>query len=290
MARLNRNNIDRKTNKPNPKNTESLFNDQLLNRSMQTRRDDDIIRTPKRTLYDIDYAMKWYIENEMQPQVDSNKNLVNVPVIYSSGEKWDNVRRLGYIRDEKGMLQSPLIMLKRNSAAERDMHLDVNRHHTDNQLIYREKYNERNRYEDELFPIPLNQKANSKKIYVVDIPKYVDVEYDMMIWCDFTTQLNDLIDQIIPYNRFAWGNEGNKFTTILGSVSFETVNTAGEDRLVRATIPMTVKGTLLSAQETRRETVKKMYSVKKVSFDSTLNNETTSPSLSGSGMDQDVTE
>ena len=181
-------------------------------------------------------------------------------------------------------------MLKRNSAAERDMHLDVNRPHTDNQLIYREKYNERNRYEDELFPIPLNKKANSKKIYVVDIPKYVDVEYDMMIWCDFTTQLNDLIDQIIPYNRFAWGNEGNKFTTILGSVSFETVNTAGEDRLVRATIPMTVKGTLLSAQETRFETVKKMYSIKKVSFDSTLNNETVSPSLTGSGIDQDVIE
>lgn len=290
MARLNRNNIDRKTNKPNPKNTESLLNDQILNRAQQTRRDDDVIRTPKRTLYDIDYAMKWYIENEIQPQVLANKNLMPVPVIFSSGEKWDNVRRLGYIRDEKGMLQSPLIMIKRNSATERDMHLDVNRQQTGNRLIYKSKYNARNRYEDELFPIPINKKANSKKIYVVDIPKYVDVEYDLMMWCDFTTQLNDLIDQILPHSRYAWGNEGNKFTSILGSISFETVNSVGEDRLVRATIPLTVKGTLLSEQETRIETVKKMYSVKKVSYDTKLNDETTTPSVSGSVNSQDVLE
>ena len=164
MPRINKNNIDRKTNKPSLQRTEGLLRDQLLNRSEQSRRDDDIIRTPKRTLYDIDYAMKWYVENEIQPQVIANKNLVSVPVIFSNGEKWDNVRRLGYIRDEKGMLQSPLIMLKRNSATERDMHLDVNRQQQANKLIFKVKYNERNRYEDELFPIPINKPANSKKI------------------------------------------------------------------------------------------------------------------------------
>ena len=136
----------------------------------------------------------------------------------------------------------------------------------------------------------LIKKLIQKKIYVVDIPKYVDIEYDMMLWCDFTTQLNDLVDQILPYSRFAWGNEGNKFTTMLGAISFETVNTAGEDRLVRATIPLTVQGTLLSAQETRIETVKKMYSVKKVSYDTTLNNETITPSTSGSVNSQNVLE
>jgi len=272
MPRQNRKNIDRKTNKPNPKRTEGLFDDPVLNRAEQVRRDDDIIRTAKRTVFDIDYAIKWYIENEIQPQITANKNLVDVPVIFSNGEKWDNVRRLGYIRDEKGMLQSPLIMLKRNSMQERDntRTLDVNRPQPGNQLIYRAKYNSRNRYEDELFPIPTNQPVESKKIYVVDVPKYVNIEYDMMLWCDFTTQMNDLVDQIMPYGRFAWGNESNKFATAMGSVSFETVNTVGEDRLVRATIPLTVMGTLLSEQETRKSTLKKMYSVKKVVFQTVI--------------------
>jgi hypothetical protein len=88
----------------------------------------------------------------------------------------------------------------------------------------------------------------------------------MMIWCDFTIQLNEMIDQILPYGRFAWGNDGNVFSTTIGSISFETVNTIGEDRLVRATIPLTVQATLLSGQEARISTVKKMYSIKQVSF------------------------
>jgi hypothetical protein len=272
MPRLNRDNIDRKTNKPNPLRTEGITNDLILNRAEQTRRDDDVIRTAQRTLYDIDYAIKSYIETEMRPQVTADGKIIPVPVIFANGEKWDNVRRLGYLRDEKGMLQSPVIMLKRNSAAERDTQrtLDVNRGDSNNQLVYRSKYNQRNRYEDELFPIPINEPQPSEKIYVIDIPKYVTIEYDMMLWCDFTSQLNDLIDQILPYGRFAWGNEANKFPTTLGQFSFETVNTVGEDRLVRATAPLTVQGTLLSAQETRMSTLRKNYSIKKVTFEQVI--------------------
>lgn len=268
MPRLNRQNIDRKTNKPDPKQTEGLTPDLILNRALQTRRDDDVVKTKQRTLYDVDFAIKWYIDNEIQPQINTNGTLLTVPVIYANGEKWDNVRRLGYLRDEKGMLQSPMIMLKRNSVAERDEQrtLDVNRPQSSNYIVHKTKYNTRNRYEDELFPIPKNEPKLSEKIYIIDIPKYVTIEYDMMVWCDFTIQLNELIDQILPYGRFAWGNDGNVFSTTIGSISFETVNTIGEDRLVRATIPLTVQATLLSGQEARMSTVKKMYSIKQVSF------------------------
>ena len=272
MPRLNRQNIDRKTNKPALPIVESMNGDRLLERSQQTRRDDDVIRTKKRTLYDIDYAIKWFIENEIQPQLNDTNTLINVPVIFSNGEKWDNVRRLGYLRDEKGMLQSPLIMLKRNSVAERDSvkTLDVNWPQSGNQIVYKQKYNEKNRYEDDLFPIPTNKKQQSEQIYVVDIPKYVTIEYDMMIWCDYTTQMNELIDQILPYGRFAWGQDATKFATAIGSISFETTNTIGEDRLVRATIPLTVQGTLLSEQESRVATLKKMYSIKQLTFDTVI--------------------
>jgi hypothetical protein len=252
-----------------------LTPDLLLNRAMQTRRDDDVVRSQQRTVYDIDYAISYFIQNDIRPQITADAELIAVPVIFANGEKWDNVRRLGYLRDEKGMLQSPVIMLKRNSVAERDAqrNLDVNRPQSANQLIHKSKYNERNRYEDELFPIPTNQIQSSQQIYVVDIPKYVTVEYELLIWCDFTEQLNELIDQIMPYGRFSWGNDGNKFPTSIGSISFETVNTIGEDRLVRATVPLTVQGTLLSAQENRISTIKKMYSVKKLTFDTVVTSE-----------------
>ena len=269
MPNYNRQNIDRKTNKPYPTRTEGITDDQILNRAEQTRRDDDVIRTPQRTAYDIDYAIKWYIENEIRPQVTVAGQLHPVPVIFANGEKWDNVRRLGYLRDEKGMLQSPVIMLKRNSIGERDTTrgLDVNRQQPGNHIIGKSKYNARNRYEDTIFPMPIGNNIQSEQIYVLDIPKYVTIMYDIMLWCDFTTQMNELVDQILPFNRFSWGNEGNKFPVSMAEFSFETVNTIGEDRLVRCTNSLTVLGTLLSAHETRLETIKKMYSVKKVSFD-----------------------
>ena len=273
MPKTNRNNIDRKTNKPNPLNSEGgIFNDPLINRADHVRRDDDVIRSKQRTIYDIDYAIKWFIDNEIQPQIKTDQTLINVPVIFANGEKADNVRRLGYLRDEKGKLQSPLIMLKRNSVQERDNNktLDVNRQQSGNHFIHKQRYNKRNRYEDVLFPIPQSQPANSQELFVIDIPKYVTLEYEMLLWCDFSTQMNDLVDQLLPYNRYGWGNEGNKYHVSMGSTSFETVNTVGEDRLVRATIPLTVLGTLLAAQETRVATIRKMYSLKKVSFDVTI--------------------
>ena len=159
-------------------------------------------------------------------------------------------------------------MLKRNSIGERDTTrgLDVNRQQPGNHIIGKSKYNARNRYEDTLFPIPTNN-IQSEQLFVIDIPKYVTIMYDIMLWCDFTVQMNELVDQILPFNRFSWGNEGNKFPVSMAEFSFETVNTIGEDRLVRCTNSLTVLGTLLSAHETRLETIKKMYSVKKVSFD-----------------------
>jgi glutaredoxin len=272
MPKFNRKNIDRKTNKSQPAITEGLLPDPILNRANQIRRDDDVIKTPRRTVYDIDFAIKWYIDNEIQPQIKDKEDLINVPVIFANGEKWDNVRRLGYLRDEKGKLQSPMIMIKRNSVQERDNKkgLDVNRNFDGNQLIYRKRFNQINRYEDQLFPTPLYEPIGSQEVYILDIPKYITVEYELLIWCDFTTQMNDLVDQIFPYNRYGWGNDENKYHVSMGSISFETVNTVGEDRLVRSSIPLTVLGTLLSGQEARIETIHKMYSIKKVSFDTVV--------------------
>ena len=267
MPIFNKQNIDQKTNKPTTIGSPNV----TLNRSLQTRRDDDVIRSPKRTLYDIDYAIKWFIENDIRPQITADQTLIDIPIIYANGEKWDNVQRLGYLRDEKGMLQSPVIMLKRNSVIERDniKTLDVNYNPNENVLTYRSKYNERNRYND---PMPNigNEGAAQDKIYIINIPKYVTIEYDMMIWCDFTMQLNDVVEQILPYGRFSWGNGPEKFPTTIGSVNFETINTVGEDRLVRATIPLTVLATLLPESEARISTIKKMYAIKKVVFDTNI--------------------
>ena len=277
MPRERRQNIDRKTNKPELKNSESPRPDPIFNRANQVRRDDDVVRTPARSVYDIDYAIKWFLENEIQPQVTADGELIDVPVIFANGEKWDNVRRLGYLRDQKGMLQSPIIVLKRNSLVERDelKKLDVNRQISGNFITYKEKYNKRSRYTDDIYPITSKfEPVTSQEIYTINVPEYVDIEYDMMIWTDFTTQMNDLVEQIMPYGTFAWGNEFNKYRTFIRQISFETINTVGEDRLVRGTLPLTVNGTLMAEQEYRQSVVQKRYSIKKLSWDTVIDVDT----------------
>ena len=267
MSRQRNFNIDRKVDKPDIRSTESVRDDQTFDRSSQVRRDDDIIRTPRRTVYNIDFALKWFVENTIQPKITGPDNeLIDVPVIYSNAEKWDSVRRLGYLRDEKGMLQSPLIILKRNSLQERDQlkKLDVNRFISGNSIIYKQQYNSINSYLDQLYPIPSKQKEGSAEMYSINIPEYVDVEYDLLMWTDFTTQMNELVEQLMPYGGFAWGNESNKYRTHIRTLSFETINTVGNDRLVRCTVPLTVNGTLLGEQEYRLSTVQKKYSLKKL--------------------------
>ena len=276
MPRYRRQNIDRKTNKPELKNTVSNIPDPIFNRANEVRRDDDVVRTPRRTVYDIDFAIKWFIENEIQPQIEADGELIDVPVIFANGEKWDNVRRLGYLRDQKGMLQSPIIVLKRNSLTERDelKKLDINYPKSGNQITYKKKYNKRNTYLDELFPLPLNTPVESEELYVINVPEYVEVGYDMMVWTDFTTQMNDLVEQIMPYGGFAWGNEFNKYKTYVRDFSFETINTVGEDRLIRCTVPLTVQGTLLGEQEFRQSVVQKRYSIKKLSWATVIDTDT----------------
>jgi hypothetical protein len=38
-----------------------------------------------------------------------------VPIIYGSPERWQQASRNGYIKDQKGQIQNPLIIFKRNS-------------------------------------------------------------------------------------------------------------------------------------------------------------------------------
>ena len=53
---------------------------------------------------------------------------------------------------------------------------------------------------------------------------------------------------------------------MIGDYGFETMNNIGEDRMVRATLPLTTKATLLFETELRKSTFEKRYSVKKINF------------------------
>jgi hypothetical protein len=239
-------------------------------RSTQIRRDDDTIKTPSCTIYDIDNAVMSFLNEVIRPEIIDNNAMVTVPVLYANAEKWAQIQSKGYMYDHNDRLMTPLISVKRNTIAERITlkKLDVNwspevdNDFARNTLTYESQYTKNNRYDR--FSV-LQGTRPKREIYVSNIPEFVDVTYDILIWTEYTEQLNSIIEQIMPTGGFAWGTTW-KFVTMLQDYTFETVSVPGEDRLIRATMPITVKGALLSQYELRRSTLQKRYSVKRVSF------------------------
>jgi hypothetical protein len=86
-----------------------------------------------------------------------------------------------------------------------------------------------------------------------------------MIWTEYTEQLNSVIEQIMPLGGFAWGTTW-KFITNIQDYTFENASSPGEDRVVRATLPLTTKATLLMPYELRRSSLQKRFSTKRITF------------------------
>ena len=64
--------------------------------------------------------MMEYMTDVVIPDVEENGTKVKVPLIYGNPERWKSATKDGYIRDQRGKIQIPLIMYKRNSIARDD--------------------------------------------------------------------------------------------------------------------------------------------------------------------------
>ena len=251
--------------KPKLNKTYSTFSrNPETNRAFEQRRDNDTIKSPTVGIYDIDHAIMEWLRAVIRPYIIENGQRIDVPVQYANGESWAQFQAKGFMYDKKGKIMTPLISIRRSSVVERDSlkTLGVNQNPEENNLLFKNQFSTVNRYDR--FAATYGKKR-SHEYYIAPLPEYVDVSYEMLIWTEYQEQMNGVIEQIMPTNGFAWGTTW-KFTTMLQDVSFETITATGEDRLVRATIPLTVKGTLAMPSELRRSNVEKRISVKKIKF------------------------
>jgi len=249
--------------------TYSTFSrDGIANRADQVRRDNDTIKTPKCTIEDVDWAMMSYIRDIIKPFVVENGQKIDVPVMYANGEKWAQVQSRGYMRDRKGKIMTPIISIRRGSISERDSlkTLGVNKDPLGNTLLLQNKHTTVNRY-DRFSVLQNSPKKKLNEYYVTAIPEFIDVSYEILLWTEYTEQMNSVVEQIMPQNGFAWGTTW-KFPTFISDYTFETTNASGEDRIVRCTLPITTKACLLMPDELRESTIQKAYSIKRVTFKS----------------------
>jgi hypothetical protein len=195
------------------------------------------------------------------PDVEEHGKAVKVPLLYGNAERWANAREKGYLRDQRGKIQIPLVMFKRNSI-ERDTTLaqfkDVNT------LPAYRKYSQKNRYER--FTL-IQGSGPSYEQYEVSVPDYVTVSYEVMIWTSFTEHMNKIVEQFQYATDRYWGNDdGYKFRTRIDSFDNQQEVGEGSERVIRTSFTMTVNAYLLPETYDESPTVKKSFTPKKVVF------------------------
>lgn len=257
--------------KPSFNRTDSTFSrNPQTPREFEVRRDNDIIRTPKVQIVDVDYAVLDYIRSVIRPRVIENNQEIEVPVMYANGETWAQIQSKGFMYDLKGKIMTPVISLRRSDMTARTdlINLGVNRDVPGFDLVHKNSYTVANRYDR--FSVLQNTKPR-EEYYVSPIPEYYEINYEMLMWTEYTEQMNNIVEQIMPTAGFAFGTTF-KFSTYFTEFSFETVKASGEDRLIRSTTNLRVKANMLPEFELYRSNLEKRLSVKTVRF----KNETTS--------------
>lgn len=232
-------------------------------RAEHIRRDDDTFQTPKVSIYDVDYAILYWLSEHLRIQVLENKRIIDVPVLFANGETWSQIRQHGYMRDSENKIMTPLISIRRNSMVQDDrlLHMDGNRN-SNRVIMY--PYRNMNSMHDQIGSLFNTKKSNT--YYLVAFPDYYRVSYEILIWSTTQEQMNDIVHNIMSTHRYAWGDT-LKFTTSIMDTMFETINSPSEDRLVRATMSIEVSAALLKEFEMRESTVQKAYSIKRVRFE-----------------------
>lgn len=229
------------------------------NRAKDVKRGVDLFQNIKVTLLDIDSAILTHFRNTIQPHVIENEERIAVPIMFSDSERWKAMKKDGVIRDVKGQIQNPIIVMKRNSISRNDAMATLNRYVN---YTYKMKYTPKNKYDK--FSLMTGARPTNE-IYSVLLPDYVNITYQCSVQTSFMESMNKLIEQIQFSADEYWGaDSGYKFQVIIDDFSIESEVQDGEQRIIRAEFSMLVKAYLLPDSYESKFTTQKVFTPKRI--------------------------
>lgn len=210
-------------------------------------------------LIDIDTTIAEYMSSVIIPDVEEYGNKIKVPLLYGNAERWNGARKNGYLRDERGKVQIPLIMFKRNSIERNDLMTNFKEV---NKITTYKKYSPKNRYER--FSLQNNVRP-VEELYEVNVPDYVTITYEVMIWTSFTEHMNKLVEAFQYATDRYWGKEdGYKFKVKIDSFDNQQEVGEGSERIIRTSFSMVANAYLLPETFNDKPVIKKSRHVKRV--------------------------
>ena len=237
--------------------------DPKLNKGKQIRRDKDIVKNVSVGIYDVDSAFKNFLEKDVRPTVEDDGRYFPVPVMYASPEKWASAQRDGFMKDDNGMILTPVIVFKRDNLS---INTELSKlkvaQNEDAHQFFERKYTNVNKYDQ--FSV-LTGENPKREFMSVERPDYVDLQYEVIVWCDYMEQVNKVVEQIVFFQGRSFG-ERYKFVIKGDSYSFETIAEMGQDRITKATISLVAKAYIVPEFVGLNNNTKRTISIGKVSF------------------------
>lgn len=233
-----------------------------IDRSRQMRRDNDEVTVPKVTLYDVDYAVYFHLMENVKLSISDGGTAINVPVIFTNGEKWSQIRQNGFLRDESRKVMAPLVVIRRNAvnADERFPFPKLNNYSPRFKVL---PYKNMEMQYDRLAGQYVSKQSYT--FYTVPVPRYVRIDYELLLWTDMQEQMNQLVQRIVDVSDHLWGDY-HTFRANVQSISHENVNVPGEDRIVKSTVSLRVDAGLQEEFTYSESNIQKNHSVKRVRF------------------------
>lgn len=208
-------------------------------KSSAIRRDLDLTKDFKVDIIDVDTTIMEYIDKGLDLSVMDNGNLVKVPVLYASPERWFSVQKYGHVKDNQGKILLPLFLIKR-TRVENNKELRTLNRYLDYPVTI--NYNEKNKYNR--FDLMKNS-TPSKQVFNVKLPDHVVVSYECIIWTDYIDQNNKIVEKINFSTHDYWGLDRFRFRTRVEDYN-TVVDVENEaDRNVKTTFNLIVNAYLL---------------------------------------------
>lgn len=219
-----------------------------VDRAKQVRRDNDRISEVKLGLYEIDETIKYYFDNVVRLQVKDSSGLVtHVPTMYATPENWKSLQASELRRDSRGKVQLPILAYKRDSIS-KDRNLG-NKVDVNEPLYIKvdQGYNKSNRYDRLHIMNRMLQKRQPIQMYKkLIVPDYLTITYSVIIYTEFLTQMNALIEAI-SYNEGSYWGDKHKFLVRTRIDDFPSIveGNVGEDRVVKSEFNITINGHII---------------------------------------------
>jgi hypothetical protein len=236
-----------------------------FNRGNQLRRDNDTQKNISVSIKDVDAAIMYYFNEVIRPTVNENKEVIKVPVMYASPERWVSIQKQGFMRDKKQQLLVPAIIFRRTGIQKNDnvpvSKIDAN--NPQNFVTFEQKYSQANRYDQFSKQIGL---LPQKELYNVVVPDYITLNYEFTIWTSLIEQMNKIVERVNYTNGSYWGEPGKmRFKSQIESFSDASEMDTGE-RIVKTNFSVTMMGYIIPEEFNRMTNTKKQLTPKKLIF------------------------